>query len=289
MSNYALLILSMIAALASRLIKKPYMRLYGNWEKSCAFFNSISAASAAVVLALMDKPNTVSIFTVLAGIGFGVITALQQIAFLKAVQIGPLSYTSVLISASTIIPAFSGVLIWNEHLRFNQIIGIALVLACFVLSVDQSNDERHGDARWLLLSLAAFFLTGCIGVMQKWHQSTSYKDERAAFLTIAFSVCAVISLPGLIHKEEKTNFRNLKGRSFALLLVIICGICIAINNQLNLYLSGVMNSAIFFPLVNGGGVILVAICAVLFFHEKLTFRQWIGLFLGSVSVILLVI
>ena len=45
------------------------------------------------------------------------------------------------------------------------------------------------------------------------------------------------------------------------------GISVALNSKWNLYLSGVMDSAVFFPIVNGG-MVLSALAAVLFFRER---------------------
>ena len=56
---------------------------------------------------------------------------------------------------------------------------------------------------------------------------------------------------------------------------------------MNLYLSGVMDSAVFFPIVNGGGFVLATIAAVLLFKEKLSTKQWIGVVLGIASVVFL--
>ena len=74
---------------------------------------------------------------------------------------------------------------------------------------------------------------------------------------------------------------------FAIALMIVCGICAAANNKMNLYLSGVMSSAVFFPIVNGGGMILSAITSLFLFKEKFTAEKWIGISLGIVAVVLI--
>ena len=69
--------------------------------------------------------------------------------------------------------------------------------------------------------------------------------------------------------------------------MIASGACAAVNNKFNLYLSGVMDSAVFFPIVNGGGLVLTTLAAVLLFKEKLSKKQWIGVVLGIASVVFL--
>lgn len=45
-----------------------------------------------------------------------------------------------------------------------------------------------------------------------------------------------------------------------------------------------MDSAVFFPLVNGGGLILTTVSAFIIFREKFSKKQWIGLIVGMLSV-----
>ena len=52
-------------------------------------------------------------------------------------------------------------------------------------------------------------------------------------------------------------------------------------------LSGEMDSAVFFPLVNGSNLILTTLVSVLLFKEKFKKLQWVGLIAGIVAVIML--
>ena len=56
--------------------------------------------------------------------------------YLKAFDIGPFSYTMVIASLSTIIPALSGFFFFNETISVVQIIGMILMVICFIFSVD---------------------------------------------------------------------------------------------------------------------------------------------------------
>lgn len=70
-------------------------------------------------------------------------------------------------------------------------------------------------------------------------------------------------------------------------LFVFGGVGVALNNQINLYLSGVVDSAVFFPIVNGGGLILITAAWVVLFRKRLAVRQWIGLGLGIAATMLL--
>ena len=68
---------------------------------------------------------------------------------------------------------------------------------------------------------------------------------------------------------------------------VVCGIGIALCNQINMYLAGVMEAIIFYPVVNGGSMLLNIIAGVALLHEKLSRKQWFGLITGGAAIILL--
>ena len=73
------------------------------------------------------------------------------------------------------------------------------------------------------------------------------------------------------------------------MIFVLIGVSTAANHKLNLYLSGVLPSAVFFPAVNGGPLVLASLTAFIFFKERLSKKQWIGLLIGTAAVFLLTI
>jgi multidrug transporter EmrE-like cation transporter len=93
-----------------------------------------------------------------------------------------------------------------------------------------------------------------------------------------------------MKKEKKPLFEKTSGGKIAWLFIVIMifsGICVGANHKLNLALAGEIPSAVFFPIVNGGGLVLTTLAAVLLFKEKLSTKQWIGVVLGIASVVFL--
>lgn len=288
------LCITMLAYLYGTIFRKPYSKQFPN-KMARHGYNTISSFVATIVLLFWGGIGNPSGFTILLAVVFGLITALCQVATLKALEFGAVSYTTVMISLSTLIPALSGVLIWREELGGAQIVGMALLVVCLFLSVDFRDKNKKGSFSWLFYCLIAFLCTGAIGVMQKIHQMSNYKAEVNAFLMIAF-LCSFLCSGILFvfgyakHRKdavaEKKNVAVAKWWLWGVLLVI-SGFASALNNKLNLILSGLMDSAVFFPLVNGGGLILTTLTGVIFFKEKLSVLQWIGVFVGISSVVLL--
>lgn len=288
---YLLLVISVLITLIYGVLRNYYSKKNVKTVTDYYAFNFLSSILSAIVLiALSGGIQLPSMYTLILGIIFGMVTALAAIANLQALNIGPLSYTSVIITASMIIPALSGRIIWNEQISVWQYIGMLLMIFSIIFSVDKKSNEKSSSMKWLLLCLTAFLFGGSIGIMQKFHQSSVHNDELSEFLIIAFLVSTIFSYGMYWWYSKKKNIPKSISFSFkstTFIMAVVSGIFIALANQINLYLSGVMSSAIFFPVVNGGGLILTTIVAIAFFKEKLSKKQWVGLIIGVIAILLL--
>lgn len=68
-------------------------------------------------------------------------------------------------------------------------------------------------------------------------------------------------------------------------LTLACGVAGCVYNRLNIYLSGAMANAVFFPLFNGGNIILSTLAGWLLFREALSKMQMAGIACGMVAVV----
>ena len=126
--------------------------------------------------------------------------------------------------------------------------------------------------------------------MQKIHQSSNFKGELSAFLIIAFLFSAVYSLVSAFlgcKKGQKITVMQSSKVKKLFLFSVICGAGIAFCNHINMYLAGVMQAIIFYPVVNGASMLLNTIAGVALWREKLSAKQWIGLVTGGAAIILL--
>ena len=261
LSVYPLLALTLAASLGGGLVKSYYSKRVSASSGGYYLYNGVSSLVSAAVLTVMGRSHAVSAFTLSLGVLFGAVTAVQQVTNAAALAVGPWSYTSVLISLSTVIPALSGAIFWHEKLTPAGIAGIALL---------------------------------AVGVLQKVHGSSSHSGELYDFLITAFVFSAVFSFilfARCAKKDRKSGARTVPDRPLPLLAAMFAaaGIAAALNNAINLRLAGTMNSAVFFPVVNGGGLVLTTAASVIFFHEKLTARQYVGLAAGIAAVLLICI
>lgn len=257
-------------------------------------FNAVSSLLSAATLAVIALASgslcAPSAYTLVLGVIFGIATALCAILHMKALENGPLSYTSVICSCAMVIPALSGLVFFGEAVTPLQYAGIVLMVISFVCAVDKQNGEAGMSFKWMLLCLGSFMFSGSVGVMQKVHQSSPHRDELGIFLVIAFIASAAFSaiLSGCYKKagQQITVVTGAKVKKFTI-VSIVCGVGIALCNQINMYLAGVMEAIIFYPVVNGAGMLLTTAAGLLFWKEKLSKKQWLGLATGAAAIFLL--
>lgn len=254
----------------------------------------VSVIVVAVVACLSLFKVTFSWYSVIVGIIFGVIIFLFTLLNSIALKEGPISYTNVIINMSTVVTALSGWLFWDEELNVFMIIGIVLMAGCMVFSnVGDGTERKAASKKWLLLTVLSMLLSACTGLCQKVHQSSQHSDEIYLMLIVAFVVGSVTSFSawGILRKRE--NASGVEATSGSLKRYIGCyaaiGLTYGTTHVLNLYLSGVINSAVFFPIINGIPLVLIIVLSFVFFKERLTKKQLVGIGLGILSLVSLCI
>ena len=120
--------LSLTAAIGGSVVQKQFVNNSRGRVSYGFVYNCISCLAASVVLLLWGGLGELSLFTVLLGVSFGAVTALQGIMVILAWGCGPMSYTSVIVSFSTLLSALSGVMFFGESIGWAQIVGILLML-----------------------------------------------------------------------------------------------------------------------------------------------------------------
>ena len=277
-------------------LNSTVMKAFSN-RKPTRAFNSVAVSVfsliAAATLFIWGGFGEVSAFSVLLGIAFGALIFLNGFFCILAFASGPWSYTFLIVCLSMLMPTFSGAIFWHEHITLQQYIGTALVVLCFVMSVEKKKDEKKANLKWLLFTLIAYLTSGSVGITQKVHQSSAYADELNAFLIISFVAGAILSGICALVFARRDGFADHKfsskelATSFAMFVII--GLANATMHKLNLYLSGVMDAAVFFPVANGVPIILTSLIAFTVFKEKLSKKQWAGLIVGAVAVLMLTV
>lgn len=258
----------------SNLVSKQYFA----GQKDAVRFNLFMHGLCFVIFGMLTIRGGISLYTLALGLLFGIATALSSIFKMLALTVGPMHITNLFITSSLVVPALSGVVLYREAFSPIKFLLIFLLLFFIYLSMGRKNDTKI-HWKWFLYCTISFLCAGAIGVMQKIHQNSSHSGETAAFLATAFLCSLLFSAFGARGAATKQPPRFY---GYAL----ICGVCVYAMNHINLILSGILPSQLFFPLVNGSSIVLSSIVSVVVFKETLCNRQAIGLIGGIVTLIL---
>ena len=254
-------------------------------------FNTFLYIGSLAVL-LCTGNYALSWYTVGMAFLFAAVTALSQYFLLKALAIGSMAYTSFIQGSNLVIPALFGVLFLHSPVKVLQLIALPILLFSMALVLGVFDKKTAGaekkafSVKWLVFALLSMLFTGGIGIMQTLHQTSPHSAELTGFLILTFAFAVLFNLLfwRIGQKKEPATFSI---QANALIQAALSGICLGIVNLVNLYLSGVMPTIIFFPLVNGGLIIMTILSAVIFFRERLRLPQWIGIVLGVAAMCIL--
>lgn len=288
----ALLVISLIFNTATSVTKKIYNRTAPAGRESNWFYNTCMGVACLVFILIFsidptaaDPFASITDFSLVStglGILFGILVLAQSYTYMWALEIGPFSYTSVIVSLASLIAALSGIF-FGESIDVFQYIGMGIMVFCIIFATDKNNGGRRSSLKWLFVALASCVTNGLVGVMQKIHQNTEYKAQSTAFLVSAFAFMTAVSAVIWLYERKKAGDARFVPNSKQTLSALLSGAVFAVPHVANLYLAGAMPSAVFFPIVNTGGLILTLLSATLLFKEKLTCLQWLGIVLGLIS------
>lgn len=241
-------------------------------------FNFISHLICIITFGIVLLTQQLSFFTFALGLIFGVVTALSISFKMIALSIGPMHITLLITTSSMIIPTISGVFFGEKFSIFKLICVFILILFIYLCLEKVGNTKAN--VKWLIYCGITFVLSGLIGVLQKIHQASVYKSESGGFLFSAF-LCSVFLSLICAKKELKSTIQNKR----LIIIGIICGLCTFTMHYINLKMSGIIPSQIFFPIVNSVPMVLSMILSVILFKESLSLKQVAGLIGGVLTLI----
>jgi uncharacterized membrane protein len=195
-----------------------------------------------------------------------------------------LSVASVSGKMSVVIPIIFGIIVYNEGVGFIKVIGIVMALIAVYLSSAKS-DTNTVKFKNLFFPLLLFIGSGLLDTGLKYVEMTSVSDgEEPLFLATIFGCAFVLGvfvvIAQLINGKFKFHWKNVLG-----------GIVLGVPNYYSMEFllkafKTDLESSTLFTINNVGIVILTTIFALFFFKEKLIKKNWIGIALAVVSIVL---
>ena len=281
-----LLALSIVLAVCKSSIYNAYAKGENPSAHSTFVFNAASYGFATVValVALIFSERILSLPTLICAIMYAIVVVSLQTISITAMKSGAMTTTVICVMYGMIIPSVAGPIFWEERLGALQIVGICLMLGSLWLLNKQSSAGERISGRWMILAAIAFLLSGMAGLMEKIHQSTDGRGERVMFVFVACLFMTALSLVGTFVSRRAAEGGSLAKK---IPLGAISGVVIGLYSTVNLTLSGGLDSMIYYPIANGGALLLTVIISRVVFKERLSLRRAVGVVIGLCGIICL--
>lgn len=206
---------------------------------------------------------------------------------MQALSTGPASITSFIGCSSLLLSTGFGILYFEEKASTVQLIGIVLLLfSLFLILNPKQAASVKKQKLWYCWTGLFFIFSGATGIFFKLHQSSPVRNEINQMMLAAAITSTILFFILSIVFQFKTDRTMPRVKSSAVIYIIAGGICSCIYNRLNIFLSGSLPSIVFFPLFNGGVILLTSLSAAITFREKITSHQFFSIILGFLSLVM---
>ena len=196
-----------------------------------------------------------------------------------------LSVASVASKMSVIIPITLGVILYNENLGFIKIIGILLALVAVYFTSKKETGEVQ-QASNLLYPILVFFGAGTIDASLKYLQTFHVPSEKIGlFSSVTFFCAFSVGILTIV-------FLTLRGKIQFAGRNILGGIALGLPNYFSLYFlvkmleAKAFESATLFTVHNIAIVIVSTFAGILFFKERISMRNALGIGLALFALFL---
>jgi drug/metabolite transporter (DMT)-like permease len=215
---------------------------------------------------------------------------LTYVLMVVSSQRSGVTVTSLSSKLSVVIPTLFGVIFLKEALGLTQVTGIALALIALFLVVgkkDKNQVKTPKTTLIVLLPILIFFGTGIGDVLMKITETANGHENDPTFMVafiygISFVFSLLLMGYDLIKGKSHWQWKNAAG-----------GIALGSINFFSTYAvyqaMRVFDNVVLFPVYNIGVVCLTALAGWLLFKEKLTWKNYLGMAIAIVAVLLITV
>ena len=265
------------------------VKYYRQKSEDVLLFNAVKSLAAFLALAVILVWNfRFHAPTAIYGVLYGVFLAISMHTGYKALCLGPMSLTGMIVSFSVILPIAYGIVFARENPTVFQ--GVGLVFFCFIrgftslrAGTPPASQETSAKDRkkWLVYVFLTFVANGLCSVVQKMHQSAYPHRQLGEFVLYACGFCTLVF--GVAYLKKRTAHNSVCGIGLA----GFAGLSNAAANFCTLLLAGNEYAAVMYPVISAGTVLAALVCGRVLFGEKLGLGQWAALLCGLAAVVLL--
>lgn len=204
-------------------------------------------------------------------------------------RIGPFGLTRLLSGFSLLFSIFYGIFSLGEKPNALTYIGIVAIFASMVLinyKKKGDDDEKGVSLKWFICIMTSVIANGFIAILTRMQQ-IRFNDacsNEFQFISIGGSFL-ILAILGVIIDRDKLPYILKHGSLYGL----VGGVFNGAKNFLTLIIYTLLPLSILSPMKTGLNMIATFAMALLYYKEKYTRRQMIGVGLGVAAIILLAI
>jgi len=196
-----------------------------------------------------------------------------------------ISITTISNKMSVVLPILFSIIYFKEEIDSLKILGIILSLIAISLASFQKRKKESINLKYIYLPIFLFLAIGSMDSLVKLSQSKFDQSIIPVFTAVTFGIAGII---GIII----SLFAKLKLKDYFNTRTILHGILLGLLNYGSLYFlvnalskSGI-DSSIVFGINNIGIIVLSITVAFVFFKEKITLINFVGILLAILSIII---
>ena len=254
-------------------------------------FTAIAMLCALTVAVLQWDSLYLPLSGILAAFAFGCLFSATVFTNLKALEEGPLSITTLIVNFSLIMPLAYSFIFLGEAVTLTRVVGIIILVICMVLFANPKvTGEGKFSVRWLVYSVLALLCNGTLSLISKIYSMHTDNAYAVPYLIYCYFFAMLVSFL-LFFVLDRRQKEGTKVKAF--FSKQMCGIILlvgAANYLLNLSvvrLATVMDGAIVYPAIQGGGPIIAALLSWILFKEHISLKKAAAIALGAAAIVLL--
>ena len=213
---------------------------------------------------------------------------LSYVLMIVSSQRSGVTLTSLSSKLSVVIPTLFGVFFLKEQLGWLSGIGIVLALVSLFLVVggrDPGKAKAKDPSVVIgLLPLLIFFCTGIGDVLMKLTERANLSADPTPMIAFIYCISFLFSLPligyDLLKGKSKWQWKNAAGG-------IVLGLFNFFSTFFVYHAMRIFDNVVLFPVYNIGVVCLTAMAGLVLFKERLSWKNYVGLALAIVAVLLI--
>jgi len=206
----------------------------------------------------------------------------------KTAQNVGVSVATVANKMSVVIPVLIAIYFYGESVTFWKIGGLIIAIVAVYLTSVPTSENKFNSKGKLWMPCLIFIGSGIIDAIVNHAKRNNFvPDEQIPFfISLSFLTAGIIGLSTIVYQwlrfGEKFQYKS-----------ILAGIVLGIPNYFSIYGitralgSKVMESSALFPVNNMGVVALAALAAMLFYKEKFSTLNWLGIVLALGAILLI--